>query len=107
MTISSLSGKIVLTAFVVSILSAKAHAYDVIARCSSGNSLEWIKHGGMNLGSISVFKYGAKILSLKVVRNGADHTTWGSGGNQITLGSIMSGASITVNGRSETCRYIN
>lgn len=72
----SFFGKVVFATFVASIFCAKAQAYDVIARRPSGNSLEWIKHGGMNVGSISVFKYGAQILPLKVLRNGADHTTW-------------------------------
>jgi hypothetical protein len=59
----------------------------------------------MNQGATSVFSYGKDILTVKVVNNGADHTAWRSGSAAITLGFIMSGASVSFKGYSEICSY--
>lgn len=80
---------------------------EIIAKCPSGKSLSWVKQGSMKPGSTSVFKYGKEIISLKVVNNGADHTAWASGSTAITLGSVMSGASVRFKGHSERCTYLH
>ena len=85
--------------------TGNALSAEMIAKCPSGKKLEWVKQGGMNQGSTSVFRYGKDILTVKVVNNGADHTAWRSGSTAITLGSVMSGASVSFKGNSEICSY--
>lgn len=78
---------------------------EMIAKCPSGKKLEWVKRGGRNQGSSSIFRYGEDILTVKVVNIGGDHIAWRSGSTELTLGSVMSGASVSFKGYSEICSY--